>query len=276
MPRRKNYNRKNVNRRPRKMLKRRPRRNVKKLAIMAGETKLLKNIQNRIDHGATIINDSHLILTPYCPQAAAGSTDIGNWSQFWNVAPTNVTANFINQGTSFNERIGRRVHILKTHCQLQFGLIPGYPSTLPPENVVYPSYPVIRVVHGWVKKGWEHLEDLRVDCPNLYSEIPYSKYKIKSDRTYTLEAKPSTSFGGASTFTGEDSVYRPIKISRSFSPNRSVVFGQTNTSGFSTSNGAFSGWCPFVMIMNPQHGNGVSSLALDVTYARRLLTFKDA
>lgn len=260
--------------RPRKRNKKRAPKKVKKLAIMAGETKLLKNIQNVIDHGQTLFNSSHVILTPYCPQYVnAGDT---NWTQLWNVAPTNTTATFISQGTSFHERVGRKVTVLKAHTEIHLGLIPGYPTALPPENIVYPSYPVLRVVSGWVKKGWEHLMDLEIDCPNLYSEIPYSKYKIKSDKTYTFTAKPSTSFGGGSTFAGEDSVYRPLKIKRSFRPMRPITFGQVNTSGLSTSNGAYTGWCPFIMILNPQHGNSTQSLQLDVTFARRLLTFKDA
>lgn len=261
----------------RKNNKKRPRRKVKKLAIMAGETKLLKNIQNVIDHGVTSFNTSHIILTPYTPQeAVAGSGVSTNWTSLWNVAPTNATANFINQGTSFHERVGRKVTILNANTEIHMALIPGYPSTLPAENVVYPSYPVIRVVSGWVKKGWEHLMDLEIDCPNLYSEIPYSKYKIKSDRTYTLTAKPSTSFGGGSAFAGEDSVYRPIKIKRNFKPMRPITFGQTTSSGLSISNGAYTGWCPFIMVLNPQHGINPNSLALDITFARRLLTFKDA
>lgn len=271
--------RRNARRKPRPNMRRNRRRRqarkFKRMAIMAGETKLLKNIQNVIDHGTTLFNTSHVILTPYAPQEVSGGSQ-SNWTSLWNVAPTNSTATFITQGTSFQQRIGRKVTVLNTNTEIHLGLVSAYPAGLPAGNVAYPNYPVLRVVQGWVKKGWEHLMDLQIDCPNLYSEITYTKYKILRDKTYTFHAMASTAFGGASTFDGEDSNYRPLKLRHHWSPRRPLTFAEVATSGLSTSNGAYEGWCPFLMILNPQHGVNPSSLQLDITYARRLLTFKDA
>ena len=178
-----------------------------------------------------------------------------------------LNRNFVSQGTSFNQRVGRRISAKSATIELQFGFVSGQ---IPTAARTYPLYATLRVIHGWVKEGVHQLPELLTDVPHMYSEIPFSKYKVLSDRTYTRKAQPAVT-GSVASVPGEIAVYAPFKIKKTWLPN-----GNKITFSDSLTDVSYVGWTPFLYILNPHHGTSANNLQLEFKFIKRTFAFKDA
>lgn len=275
--------RRNARRKPRSNMRRnrrrRPARKVKRMAVTAGETKLQKSIYDEITNGVLNKNEAATLICPY----ALDQTNVSPPTEIlfpdtWNNLLPNTQFyhnNFVSQGTAFNQRVGRRISALSASVELQFGFVHGHSTEADRQ---YPFYATLRVIHGWCKEGVQQLQEALTDIEHIYSEVPWSKYKILSDKTYTRAAKAPVTYGmlahSATTQalpSYEQSVYAPFTIKRSWNPkNQKITFTD------SLSAVTYSGWTPFLMILNPQHGTSTNDLQLEFKYIKRVFAFKDA
>ena len=179
----------------------------------------------------------------------------------------------MNPGSHYNQRVGRRICPKSASVELQFGFVSAYTGTT--RN--YPIYASIRVIHGWAKEGCQQLSQIATDVANMYSEIPFSKYRVLSDKTYTRKCNPVMTYvEGSSPATNpqEFGAYAPFRIKRNWYPNgkHNITF----TDSLGAANTTYAGWTPFLLILNPNHGTGISSLKLEFKYIKRVFAFKDA
>jgi hypothetical protein len=273
--------RRNARRKPRtnrRRARRRPKAQVKRMAVVAGETKLQKSIYDEITHGILNKNEAATLICPYALDQTNSSppTEITFPSTWNNLLPnTQFYHNaFVSQGTAFNQRVGRRISALSASVELQFGFVHAHATEADRQ---YPFYASLRVIHGWCKEGVQQLQEALTDIEHIYSEVPWSKYKVLSDKTYTRASKAPVTYGklaadgGAVLPSYEQSVYAPFKIKRTWNPkDQKITFTD------SLSNVTYSGWTPFLMILNPQHGTGTDHLQLEFKFIKRVFAFKDA
>ena len=171
MPR-KSFRRKTARRKRRFV--RRPRRSIRRVVKNVGETKLIKNIREN----PFVVTTPYMLVTPYQEEANVDGQAVV-WPQYNDV--NNIHGrNFIKIGPAYNQRIGRRITIKGSSVEMKFSLISGATSGAPE----YPLYANLRVIHGWVKNGYDALNQVQMDMGggSMYKEIPFSKYKVLSDR----------------------------------------------------------------------------------------------
>lgn len=258
---------------PKKRKTRRPRnrkrmkKNTRRRIIDAGETKLQKQLYDEITHGVLNKNEAAILMSPYTlDQTPAGEILFPNtWNNL--VAGTQAwNKNFVSQGTAYNQRVGRRISAQSATIELQFAFVSSHTTET---ARAYPLYASLRIIHGWCKEGVQGLPTTLTDVPHMYSEIPFSKYKVLSDRTYTRKAQPAIT--ADVNQNSEIAVYSPFKIKKRWSPK-----GNKITFTDSLSDVTYAGWTPFLMILNPHHGTGVSNLQLEFKFIKRTFAFKDA
>ena len=275
MPRNKKYNNRKPRRRRKAYRKRMP---MRKAIINAGETKLQKQIYDELTHGVLNKNESHTWMSPYVRDESTTVPPVAmQFPATWNNGTSTLSnfTNFVNPGAQYNQRVGRRISAKSASIELQFGFVAAH-TTL--ADVTYPVYASLRVIHGWCKEGCQQIEALSSDVANLYSEIPFSKYKVLSDKTYTRAVRPAVTYGTQQTVSGvasshEIATYAPFKIKRNWYPNGKNI---TFTDSLTPANTTYAGWCPFLIILNPHHGTGANNLKLEFKYIKRVFAFKDA
>ena len=247
------------------------RRYIRRAAVKSGETKLQKQLFDEITNGVIHRNEAATLICPYSlDQTNVSPPTPITFPSTWNNTADNTQFyhnNFVSQGTAYNQRIGRRISAMSASVQLQFGFVPGDTTT----TNEFPLYGSLRIIHGWCKEGVASLKDLLTDVPNMYSEVPYSKYKVLSDRVYMRKVHPAVSASTINDPPGEIGNYHPFKIKKSWYPKgRAITF----TDSLSTV--TYSGWTPFLLILNPHHGTTSKSLKLQFNYCKKLFAFKDA
>jgi hypothetical protein len=237
--------------------------------INAGETKLQKQIYDEITNGVLNKNEAHTWMSPYVRDESTNTPPSPiSFVSTWNNGTSTISnfTNFVNPGNKYNQRVGRRINAKSASIELQFGFVSAETSI---EARAYPLYATLRVIHGWAKEGCQQLTALASDVPNMYSEIPFSKYKVLSDKTYTRKSQPSVTV----STTSEIANYAPFRIKRSWYPNGKDI---TFSDSLGASETSWAGWAPFLIILNPHHGTGVSNLKLEFKYIKRVFAFKDA
>ena len=218
MPANKPY-RKRMKRKPRKPKRKTSRRRI----IDAGETKLQKQLYDEITHGVLNKNEAATLMSPYTlDQNPAG--EIAFPTTWNNLLPGTqaLNRNFVSQGTAYNQRVGRRISAQSAMVELQFAFV----SPIAPTGTrTYPLYASLRIIHGWCKEGVAGLPTTLTDVPHMYSEIPFSKYKVLSDRTYTRQAQPAITNlnNDVSSAPHEIAVYKPFKIKKRWSPKGTKI-----------------------------------------------------
>ena len=258
-----------ANKKPyRKRKTRKPRKKTSRKRIMdVGETKLQKQLYDEITNGVLNKNAAAILMSPYTlDQNPAG--EIAFPTTWNNLLPGTqaLNRNFVSQGTAYNQRVGRRISAQSAMIELQFAFVSSHATA---SDIAYPLYASLRVIHGWCKEGVQSLPNTLTDVPHMYSEIPFSKYKVLSDRTYTRQAQPAVTLTAASP--AEIAVYKPFKIKKRWSPK-----GNKITFTDSLADVTYAGWTPFLMILNPHHGTGTSNLQLEFKFIKRTFAFKDA
>jgi hypothetical protein len=278
MPRRKSYKKKRFNRTNRKVGRavRRVKRNAFKRYIRsATETKLVKYIDDN-STSVRILNAKANVFCPYYRMDASGD---GQYITHWvnnatDPAPANLR-NFIASGNGFNERVGRKVNIMGSKLELVAFL--NNPSTAADRSL--PLFATLRIVQGWVKGGYEHLRDLMIDGDKVagygqYDELPWSKYRILKD--YVITRYPIAPYSHDPSGADLAATYKPIHIKARWS-GQGITF---QDSVVDEPKRGWSGWCPFLMICNPQADNGsqgiVNALNLRVDWAKITMPYKDA
>jgi len=254
--------------------RRKPRKSYKskkmttRRVIDVGETKLQKQVYDMITHGVLYRNENATLMSPYTlDQNPAGQI---LFPTTWNNILPNTQAlnkNFVSQGPAYNQRIGRRISPQSATIEIQC----GFTAVEAAATRLYPFYANLRVIHGWCKEGVSGLPETLTDVPNLYSEIPYSKYKVLSDRVYIRKVNPAITLESASASDSRIGVYAPISFKKTWYPK-----GQKITFTDSLSDVTYAGWTPFLLILNPQHGSSTNSLRLEFRYIKRTFAFKDA
>ena len=224
---------------------------VKRMAVDSGETKLQKSIYDEITNGMLNKNEAHTLICPYALDQTNSSppTDIAFPSTWNNILPNTqfYHNNFVSQGTAFNQRVGRRISAQSASVELHFGFVSGHATAA---DRSYPFYASLRVIHGWCKEGVQQLQESLTDVPHIYAEVPWSKYKVLSDKTYTRAAKSPVTYGNVgsnSPAAGEtgaqfaEAVYAPFNIKRSWYPKDQKI---TFTDSLATV--TYAGWTPFL------------------------------
>lgn len=269
-------NQKYRNRKPVRKYRRKRRMPLRKKIINAGETKLQKQIYDEITHGVLNKNEAHTWMSPYVRDETQNTPPAAiQFPATWNNGNSTLSnfTNFVNIGAQYNNRVGRRISAQRATIELQFGLVSGHTDAT---ARAYPIYASIRVIHGWVKEGVNQLTALSTDIANMYSEVPYAKYKVLSDKTYTRKSNPVVSYGSVLTGQGishESACYAPFNIKRSWNPRgKNIMFSDS----LGASDTTYAGWTPFLLILNPHNGTGISNLKLEFKYVKRVFAFKDA
>ena len=259
------------NRKPRKPRRNKKRKKTSRRRIVnMGETKLQKQIYDEISHGVLNKNEAATLICPYALDQTNVSppTEILFPSTWNNTVPGTqfYHNNFVSQGTAYNQRVGRRISAQSASVDLQFGFVSSHPTA---SAITYPLYASLRIIHGWCKEGVQQLQEVLTDVPHMYSEVPFSKYKVLSDKTYTCRAQPAVTVTTATP--SEVAVYRPFRIKKTWHPKGANI---TFTDSLATV--TYAGWTPFILILNPHHGVAANNLMLEFKYIKRVFAFKDA
>jgi hypothetical protein len=246
------------------------RRFVKAVARTGGETKLIKTIRD----GPFNVTEPYMLVTPYQESVTNAGVAV-QWPQY-NDATNIHGREWIKVGPAYDQRIGRRVWIKGTTVELRGNLVSGATSGEPD----YPLYAKLRVIHGWCKNGYDSLNQVQMDLSggSMYKEIPFSKYKILSDRVIIKKVHPSVSIGSvaSSTVPGRQSaVYAPLKFKFKWSGGK-MTFADSLASPQIGHGATYHGWCPFFIVMNPNHGAADNSLNFNVEWIKRVIAYKDA
>lgn len=255
-------------RRPARMSK----SSLRKMIKDVGETKLIKDIAV----SPFVVNAPYMLVTPY-QHVDSTATPAVNWPVY-NDATNLHGREWIKVGSQYNQRIGRRVSIKGSTVELRASIVSGAATG----NPDYPLYCKLRVIHGWVKSGYDHLNDVQMDMGggNMYDEIPYSKYKILSDRVILRQAHPSIAIGQVMTSTTlpgkQTAVYRPLHFKFRWGGGP-MTFSDSLQSPTQIGHGStYTGWCPFFIICNPDHGAADNNLNLNIEFIKRVISYKDA
>jgi len=240
----------------------------------ATETKIIKDIQDNSTH-FTILNSKANVICPYF-RLDSSVTD-GDHLTHWinNATSPAQLRNFIEVGPNYNQRIGRKVTISKSSWEMICFL--NNPDTS--ANKEFPLFVNLRIIQGWVKGGYSHLKDLMIDGDTvagytMYSELPYTKYRIMKD--YTITRYPMAPISAPASGQDVVAAYKPIKLKFNWR-GQPINF---QDSVVDEPDRGWAGWCPFAIVFNPQADNGVqgltSALNLRVDYCKRVISYKDA
>lgn len=288
MPR-KSFRRKNGRRRTvRRAVRRVKRRNFKRAVRSAAETKLIKHIDDNSGAGNTvkILDSTCNVFCPYYRISPKSATMNNNEfiTHFVNHTgtPPDELRNFIEVGANYNQRIGRKVRLMGTTLQIH-GF---FDNNFVGAGREYPMYASMRVVQGWVKGGYEHLTDLMVGGDragavhgpqadySMYSEIPFSKYKIIKD--YIITRYPRSPFAAPGSAQDIKAAYKPVSIKAHWS-GQDITFQDSLPN---SNERGWSGWCPFLMLLNPNADNGDETakdkLNFSIDFCKLTIPFKDA
>ena len=135
----------------------------------------------------------------------------------------------------------------------------------------YNANPEFRVIQGWCKHGLNGLNKIGSYLVSMYSEIPYSEFKVKKDFIITrrgLSALDQTVNPSLAI------TYAPVKLRMKWNPNKRITFN--TASSVAVAGGApatacnYTGWTPFMYVFNP-HNN----LDIVVDHLKRVNLFKD-
>ena len=261
-----------------KFIRKKKRQGVSKM-VLAGETKIQKNILEMSEPYDTpwagnfwttpwqnIRNTDtlDLVLSPAVVKPVTivpgPQPDDGNIY--------NRIGSFIVNGDERDQRNGRRITMLNSSMSFVFHLRSRAP--VPPETqYLYNLNPEFRVVQGWVKGGIDALDLIEADIAGLYTEIPYARYKILYDKILSRQALNS----GIPQPDAAAS-YKKFSLNFKWVKNGRIMFDKSiSGTGVPSTNAddcRYSGWVPFVYFFNP-HSN------LNITFdnIKRLNIYKD-
>ena len=257
---------------------------IRKIARDSGETKLSKwlwtpdghtdNIGNQVNTPVTpsrayLLDQTNNIFIPF----TANPLEAG-----WN--PLNSTTNapigsslyfddFIPQGIQRQQRIGAKVqlHRVNYHSELQI-------TAVAPATDNAPQYPItaeFRLVMGWVKATGQLAYDRLMAIDQLYSEIPYALFKVRTDRIIKRRALYSglnATTPGPTPVTYQVPSYTDIPVKYYNNSKMNINF-RTTDAGVGTSE--LSNWTPFILLVNPNS----AIIKLTTKWNRHIISFKD-
>ena len=96
-------------------------------------------------------------------------------------APPIALGSFIQNGNERDQRNGRRITMMSSTLDIVCHLRTKNTGTVEAPVYSYNINPEFRIVSGWIKGGLGAMGEITTDISSLYSEIPFSKYKIVKD-----------------------------------------------------------------------------------------------
>lgn len=236
----------------------------KKIAKKFVETKLLKSIVN----APVDLTHENIYHTPYFRDGVTAYHLSYNFSitQGGTTTTDGYVKDFIQNGTGFQQRIGRSIHLLGCREKQIFELKPVGGAT---GTDAFPSLIEIRHIQGWVKGGLNNFMELTTEVNDIYDEINWTKYKVLKDRIYTRRALSYNTQLGTTPATA--SSYDAIKINNVWRPNKVLKWDKDTVTAAGSRPCEYSGWVPFQLILNPYH----AKIKLVLIHNKRTLSYRD-
>lgn len=254
-----------------KVFKRRARRRIPR-ALSLSETKLQKDIVDLDTYTAGVTGD--FWTTPYQRSWVNPATflnpDVVNISIPASCHPVVNLGSFIQNGNERNERNGRRITMMSSTIEMVMH-IRAYSGATPPVYS-YNLNPEFRIIQGWCKGGLLALDNLVNDITGMYSEIPYSKYKVLKDYILCRTGRAAMVGSDDTAYINPNAVlsYKPIKLKFRWTPNRKITFSNSSTNAVPNDGVTYAGWVPFCYVLNPH-----TNLSLTFDNLKRVNAFKD-
>lgn len=279
MPRGKTYSKKSYRGKRKTKFTRKKKRQGVSAVVMAAETKIQKTIIAMNAPYNTVWAGSFM-TTPWQDMKPTDALDVILDPEI--VKPVTVVpgpqpddgniynriGSFIVNGDERDQRNGRRITMLNSSMNFVFHLRAAPPTGDPPVYE-YNLNPEFRVVQGWVKGGIDALSLVQDDINGLYTEIPYSRYKVLYDKIISRRALSS----GIAQPDGTVS-YKKFALNFKWISNRRITFdksvGGTGVPATIADDCKYTGWVPFLYFYNP-HQN----LQIYFDNIKRLNLYKD-
>ncbi len=228
------------------------------------ETKLIKDV-NALSASSPLLEAEVNFSTPYFNTAHSTFNDYFNpiTTDGGHTATDYAIKDFVSSGVDFNQRVGRAVHIKNINEHMVFRIGPSTSSTSTKPTLTF------RIVQGWIRNGVDQIDQLRASITHIYDEMDWTKFKIKKD--YIMTRKATYAASGVDTSVTPDQAWSDINLKFNWKPDKTVRFDKATQTGVLTPPAQYTGWTPFVLIMNQQH----DLYSLKLLYHKRSISYKD-